>query len=112
MWIVFSSLINISFSLQVNSHEIQYIPAQDNFFASRLSLKLHLQSIHFQNSVPMNQLNSIFAENRPVGGLVLRCTAQIGNLYQEYREVELGAPQKDPVPARGMYMNIFLTSCV
>ena len=35
------------------------------------------------------------------GQLVLRCTAQIGNLYQEYTEKELGVPQKDPVPARG-----------
>ncbi|XP_053946100.1 uncharacterized protein LOC128855319 [Anastrepha ludens] len=34
------------------------------------------------------------------GGLVLRCTAQIGDLYQEYKEIELGTPQKDPVPAR------------
>lgn len=35
------------------------------------------------------------------GGLMLRCTAQIGDLYQEYKEIELGTPQKDPVPARG-----------
>lgn len=35
------------------------------------------------------------------GGLMLRCTAQIGDLYQEYTEIELGTPQKDPVPARG-----------
>lgn len=37
------------------------------------------------------------------GGLVLRCTAQIGDLYQEYKEIELGTPQKDPVPARGKF---------
>jgi hypothetical protein len=35
------------------------------------------------------------------GQLVLRCTAQIGSFYQEYAEVELGVPQKDPIPARG-----------
>ena len=35
------------------------------------------------------------------GALVLRCTAQIGDLYQEYKEIELGTPQKDPIPARG-----------
>uniref|UniRef100_A0A1B0B5R1 Uncharacterized protein n=1 Tax=Glossina palpalis gambiensis TaxID=67801 RepID=A0A1B0B5R1_9MUSC len=34
------------------------------------------------------------------GGLLLRCTAQIGDLYQEYKEIELGTPQKDPIPAR------------
>uniref|UniRef100_A0A1A9WNP2 Uncharacterized protein n=1 Tax=Glossina brevipalpis TaxID=37001 RepID=A0A1A9WNP2_9MUSC len=34
------------------------------------------------------------------GGLVLRCTATIGELYQEYKEIELGTPQKDPIPAR------------
>jgi len=38
------------------------------------------------------------------GGLVLRCTAQIGDLYQEYKEIELGTPQKDPVPARGKFV--------
>lgn len=72
-------------------------------YASRLSLKLQLQAIHFQTGIAMNQLsNSIYADNRVSNGaLVLRCTAQIGNLYQEYREIELGAPQRDPVPARG-----------
>lgn len=38
------------------------------------------------------------------GALVLRCTAQIGDLYQEYKEIELGTPQKDPIPARGKYV--------
>lgn len=38
-----------------------------------------------------------------VGGLLLRCTAQIGDVYQEYKEIELGTPQRDPVPARGKY---------
>lgn len=41
------------------------------------------------------------------GSLVLRCTAQIGDLYQEYKEIELGVPQKDPVPARGKFIYIF-----
>lgn len=86
----------------MNTQETQYIPTKDNLFASRLSLKLQLQAIHFQTGVGLNQLsNSIYADNRVTGGLVLRCTAQIGNLYQEYRELELGVPQRDPIPARG-----------
>lgn len=94
------------FLFQVNTQETQYISTKDNLFASRISLKLHLQAIHFQTGVPVNQLsNSIYADNRVhSGGLVLRCTAQIGNLYQEYRETELGAPQRDPVPARGEHI--------
>lgn len=55
------------------------------------SLRLQLQSSHFGGPVPI------------VGtGLVMRCTADIGNLYQEYTEVELGVPQRDPIPARGL----------
>lgn len=99
-------LINIFFflfllCLQVSSQETQYIPGNDDLIASRQSLKLHLQSIHFQSPIPMSQLNSIYADPRPTGALVLRCTAQIGNLYQEFREINLGVPQRDPVPARG-----------
>ncbi|KAL5283996.1 hypothetical protein ACFFRR_006330 [Megaselia abdita] len=90
-------------NIVVNTQETQYIPTKDNLFASRLSLKLQLQAIHFQTGVAMSHLsNSIYAsDSRASGGaLVLRCTAQIGNLYQEYREIELGVPQRDPVPAR------------
>lgn len=56
-------------------------------------MRLQLQSIHFGGG------NSIMSGN---GQLILRCTAQIGNYYQEYTEKELGIPQKDPIPARGM----------
>lgn len=95
----------------MNTQETQYISTKDNLFASRLSLKLQLQAIHFQTGVAMSHLsNSIYADSRASNGaLVLRCTAQIGNLYQEYREIELGVPQRDPVPARGEYgYNLFL----
>lgn len=45
------------------------------------------------------------------GALLLRCTAQIGDLYQEYKEIELGTPQRDPVPARGKCVgSLFLES--
>lgn len=45
------------------------------------------------------------------GGLVLRCTATIGEFYQEYKEIELGTPQKDPVPARGKHFVDFNVVC-
>lgn len=91
----------------MNTQDTQYISTSDSLYASRISLKLQLQAIHFQNGLSMggHLSNSIYADNRlPSGGLVLRCTAQIGNLYQEYREVELGVPQRDPVPARGEFI--------
>ena len=56
-------------------------------------MRLQLQSSHFGGGPVMSG----------GGQLVLRCTAQIDNLYQEYTEKELGVPQKDPVPARGEY---------
>lgn len=56
-------------------------------------MRLHLQAVHFSggNSRELG-LN---------GQLILRCTAQIGNFYNEYTEKELSVPQKDPIPARG-----------
>lgn len=54
-------------------------------------MRLQLQSVHFGGGPVMNG----------GGQLILRCTAQIGNFYQEYAEKELGVPQKDPIPARG-----------
>lgn len=99
--------------------------------ASRISLKLQLQGIHFTSANPtllhsggghgyggggynggMNSVHGFGSAGGAgssaasggsfsVGSLVLRCTAQIGDLYQEYKEIELGTPQKDPVPARG-----------
>lgn len=48
------------------------------------------------------------------GSLILRCTAQIVDLYQEYKEIELGSPQhRDPVPARGKYITTHtLCKCI
>lgn len=57
-------------------------------------MRLQLQSVHFGGG------NSVMSGG---GQLVLRCTAQIGNFYQEYAEIELGVPQRDPVPARGKF---------
>lgn len=56
---------------------------------------MHLQSSHFNNA-QQTAANSN-------GGLTLRCTAEIDNLYERYTEKELGAtsPNGDPIPARG-----------
>ncbi|XP_067617629.1 uncharacterized protein [Eurosta solidaginis] len=118
-------------NMVVANVETQYIRTIDNLMASRISLKLQLQGIHFSNANPlllhngghgyggynsnsgsssnngygMNSLHSFGGGGGNIAGsnsgsLVLRCTAQIGDLYQEYKEIELGTPQKDPVPAR------------
>jgi hypothetical protein len=59
-------------------------------------MRLQLQSIHFGGGNVM----------QGGGQLVLRCTAQIGNFYNEHTEKELGVPQKDPIPARGKLLNV------
>ncbi|XP_017477249.1 PREDICTED: uncharacterized protein LOC108367165, partial [Rhagoletis zephyria] len=110
-------------NMVVGTSETQYIRTIDNLMASRISLKLQLQGIHFVSGNPSLQhsgggynggsgfgsgygMNSVHGQaagsngGSNVGSLVLRCTAQIGDLYQEYKEIELGTPQKDPVPAR------------
>lgn len=76
------------------SAETQYFPTIEGLIASRISIRLQLQSSNFGGGSLMN-----------IGGgqLVLRCTAQIGNFYQEYAEVDLGFPQRDPMPQRGVY---------
>ncbi|CAD6993751.1 unnamed protein product [Ceratitis capitata] len=140
--------------MQVGTSETQYVRTIDNLMASRISLKLQLQGIHFSSANPallhqgssqgyggyngagggvgsnyggMNSVHSFGSGGGVgvgsgggggggnVGSLVLRCTAQIGDLYQEYKEIELGTPQKDPVPARvtlssGSSMTNFLSS--
>lgn len=73
------------------SSETHTIRTIDGLIVTRVSLKLQLQSSHFGG--PVQGTHS---------GLVLRCTAQIGDLYQDYSEIELGVPQRDPIPARGM----------
>ncbi|KAH8313381.1 hypothetical protein KR067_005011 [Drosophila pandora] len=100
-------------NVPVNSDETQYIRTDDHLIASRLSLRVQLQAIHFVTGLSAHGngngngnglTNSLFMGSggggSSGGGLVLRCTAQIGDLYQEYKEIELGTPQKDPVPAR------------
>lgn len=111
-------------NMVVSSGETEYIRAVDSLMASRISLKLQLQAIHFTgggspsllngNGGGGNQMlnslhNNHLGSGNGIGGgggsstggsLVLRCTAQIGDLYQEYKEIELGTPQRDPIPAR------------
>ncbi|KAM8702943.1 hypothetical protein ACLKA7_005309 [Drosophila subpalustris] len=94
--------------MPVASEETQYIRTVDNLIASRLSLKLQLQAVHFvatstsssTSNANGRATNVQMTNGNARGGLMLRCTAQIGDLYQEYKEIELGTPQKDPVPAR------------
>lgn len=81
------------FYFQVGTIKEDIATTVDNLHSSRVSLKLHLQSIHFAGSV----LNP---------SLLLRCTSQIGNIYLETKEIELGTPQRDPIPARGNYIFI------
>lgn len=81
---------------QVYSTDVQYFKTIEGRTATKIGMKLHLQSIHFGGGPVMNG----------GGQLILRCTAQIGNLYQEYTEKELGVPQKDPIPARGKFSNL------
>lgn len=76
----------------------------DNLISSSISLKLHLQSSHFIGAFNGGQLMNSISPGAN-SGLILRCTAQIGNLYQEYTEIELGIPQRDPIPARGKIRN-------
>lgn len=57
---------------------------------SRITLRFQLQSSHFAGSSQGTHY-----------GLTLRCTASIDDLYQEHTEIELGVPQRDPIPARG-----------
>uniref|UniRef100_A0A1A9V8Q0 Uncharacterized protein n=1 Tax=Glossina austeni TaxID=7395 RepID=A0A1A9V8Q0_GLOAU len=101
-------------TLCINNAETQYIRTIDNLIASRISLKLQLQGIHFSSANPSvygqhnvytaHGVNSVHNHGGSGGGLLLRCTATIGELYQEYKEIELGTPQKDPIPARGATM--------
>uniref|UniRef100_A0A1I8NWK0 Ig-like domain-containing protein n=1 Tax=Stomoxys calcitrans TaxID=35570 RepID=A0A1I8NWK0_STOCA len=87
-------------NMVVNNADVQYIRTIDNLIASRISLKLQLQGVHFSSVNPSNYGHVYGINSVHGGGLVLRCTATIGELYQEYKEIELGTPQKDPVPAR------------
>ncbi|KAH8340641.1 hypothetical protein KR059_003172, partial [Drosophila kikkawai] len=99
-------------NMVITNVETQYIRTVDNLIVSRIALKLQLQGVHFSSVNPaiynsIYGMNSVYGHGGPVyapnpnpGGLLLRCSAQIGDLYQEYKEIELGTPQKDPIPAR------------
>uniref|UniRef100_A0A182SVG5 Uncharacterized protein n=1 Tax=Anopheles maculatus TaxID=74869 RepID=A0A182SVG5_9DIPT len=69
----------------------------DNLISSSLTLRLHLQSSHFGSGLMGGGASG------SGGALLLRCTATIGKLYERYTELELGVPQRDPIPARGTY---------
>lgn len=77
---------------QVYSTDVQNFKTIEGRTASRIAMRLQLQSSHFGGSPVING----------GGQLILRCTAQIGNIYQESAEKEIGIPQKDPIPARGL----------
>ncbi|CAG9806620.1 unnamed protein product [Chironomus riparius] len=77
-------------NIVVYSADLQYFKTIEGRTASKINMRVQLQSIHFGGGPVMSG----------GGQLILRCTAQIGNFYQEYTEKELGVPQKDPVPAR------------
>lgn len=78
------------FYFQIYSGKIQYIPQPDGLESSRISLQLQLTSSHYAGSSLAPHLT-------------LRCIAEINKLYQQYAEIELGAPQRDPIPARGKH---------
>lgn len=83
---------------QVYSTETQHFKTIEGRTAARIGMRLQLQSIHFGGAPTLTG----------GGQLVLRCTAQIGNIYQESTEKELGIPQKDPIPARGELSNLLI----
>lgn len=76
----------------------------DNLITTAVSLRIHLQSSHFSGV--------LMAGGGGSGTLVLRCTATIGTLYERYSELELGAPQRDPVPARVTLTGSTASSCI
>lgn len=96
------------------SAEPHYEQTADGLIASRISVRLHLQSAHFSGHgiLPAHFsdggiLNLIHGsgygqqQHGAASGLLLRCTAQIAGLYEENTELELGVQPRDPVPARG-----------
>ncbi|XP_052863580.1 uncharacterized protein LOC128270218 [Anopheles cruzii] len=83
-------------SLVYTSHE-DTRTTTDNLISSSLTLRLHLQSSHFGSGLMPGLLGGASGSG---GALLLRCTATIGKLYERYTELELGVPQRDPIPAR------------
>lgn len=85
--------LSVSHILQLNEAESVYLPSTENtnLMRTETRVRLHLQASHFRT---MDQQKT---------GLVLRCTARIGNFYHVYTEITLGTPYKDPVPERGRF---------
>lgn len=99
--IIFICIIHFSSSLslclQIYSAVSDCNQTSDGLFAARVSLRLQLQSSHF-----LGATQQASATNN--NGLTLRCTAEIGDIYQRYIEKELGTtPNGDPIPARGKH---------
>lgn len=83
---------SLLFYLQQYTVQPQFIQMPDNLVASYISLRLPLLSSHFHGIPPAT-----------TSGLTLKCTAHVPNLYDRTSEVELGTPQRDPIPARGKH---------
>lgn len=94
------------FFFQIYHADHQYIETVDHLTISRSYFKLQLQSSNFVGPGATQQGGSSSSSNN--NGLTLRCTARMDNLYQENTEIELGVPQKDPVPARGKHFKTFI----
>lgn len=99
--------------MQIYSAESHYDQTVDGLTVTRISLRLHLQSAHFtgHGMLPSHYSDSVHynlighhTQHTP-SGLLLRCTAQIAQLYEENTELELGVPPRDPVPARGEWLD-------
>lgn len=90
--IFFIIRILLLFYLQQYTVQPQFIQMPDNLVASYISLRLPLLSSHFNGCPPAT-----------TSGLTLKCTAHVANLYDRTSEVELGTPQRDPIPARGKH---------
>lgn len=78
--------------------EPKYIQTNDNLVQTIINFNTVLQPSHF-NGILQNSVNN---------ALTIRCTAEISNLYQQSSDLELGTPQRDPIPARG---EIFSYKC-
>lgn len=101
---------------QIYSAEQHNEQTVDGLTVSRISLRLHLQSSHFGSgnggggadfptlADPAAASSGSYQQQSSSThstGLLLRCTAQVAELYLESSEVELGGRHRDPIPARG-----------
>lgn len=128
----FFNWIPLNVRPQIYSAEHHYEQTVDGLTVSRVSLRLHLQSSHFGNGngggggggasaaeIPTlldpatasaamaASYQQSTSSSHHASGLLLRCTAQVAELYLESSEVELGVRHRDPVPARGNVLIIY-----